>query len=132
MSEKQRPKIFTLGIIALLLGSELALAQTASEQLVRDQLAVVRPRLDRGETVTNRSRPELDPLGMRAGSFLIYPRLGLQETYNDNIFAVESDEQDDFITLVRPQLDVRSDWTNHAVDLRAGAIDFQKFNFLRA
>ena len=121
MSEKQRPKIFTLGIIALLLGSELALAQTASEQLVRDQLAIVRPRLDRGETVTNRSRPELDPLGMRAGSFLIYPRLGLQETYNDNIFAAESDEQDDFITLIRPQLDVRSDWTNHAVDLRAGA-----------
>ena len=84
MSEKQRPKIFTLGIIALLLGPELALAQTASEQLVRDQLAVVRPRLDRGETVTNRSRPELDPLGMHAGSFLIYPRLGLQEAYNDN------------------------------------------------
>jgi hypothetical protein len=121
MSEKQRPKVFTLGIIALLLGSGLALAQTASEQLVRDQLAVAHPRLDRGETVTNRQRPELDPLGMRAGSFLIYPRLGLQEAYNNNIFAAESDEQGDFITLVRPQLDVRSDWTNHAVDLHAGA-----------
>src|SRR2546430_17302073 len=117
----ERPKIFPPGIIAFLLGSELALAQAASEQLVRDQLAVARPRLDRGETVTSRPRPELDPLGMRAGSFLIYPRLGLQEVYNDNIFAAESNEQGDFITLVRPQLDVRSDWTNHAVDLHAGA-----------
>lgn len=122
MSEKQRKRIFTFGLVPLLLGYEVVLAQTATEQLVRDQRAVVRPRPDRGETVTNRPRPELDPLGVRAGSFLIYPRLRIQEAYDDNIFASDGDEKDDFITLVSPRLDVASDWNNHAFDLHADAM----------
>ncbi len=119
MSQIQRTRIFTFGVITLLLGYEVALAQTATEQLVRDQRAVVRPRPDRGETVTNRPRPELDPLGVRAGSFLVSPRLRVQEIYNDNIFATDTDKKDDFITLIRPQLDIASDWNNHAFDVRA-------------
>ncbi len=119
MLEKQRVRNFTVGLIPLLLGSEVVLAQTATEQLVRDQRAVVRSRPDRGETVTNRPRPELDRLGVRAASFLIYPRLGVQEVYDDNIFATDRDEKDDFITLVDPGLDIVSDWNKHAFDLHA-------------
>lgn len=66
MSQKQRIRILTFGVITLLLGYEVVLAQTATEQLVRDQRAVVRPRPDRGETVINRTRPEFDPLGVDA------------------------------------------------------------------
>ena len=58
---------------------------------------------------------------MHAGGLFIYPRLGLQEFYNDNIFATDSDEEDDFITLVSPRVNVRSDWTKHAFDLYAKA-----------
>ena len=58
---------------------------------------------------------------MHAGGLFIYPRLGLQEFYNDNIFATDSDEEDDFITLVSPRVDVTSDWTKHAFDLYAKA-----------
>jgi len=121
MSQKQRTRIFTFGVITLLLGYEVVLAQTATEQLVRDQRAVVRPRPDRGETVTNRPRPELDPLGARAGGFLIHPGLELREVYDTNIFASDNDEKGDFITLVRPLLDIVSDWNNHAFDLNANA-----------
>jgi len=123
MSEKQRASNFSLAIITLVLVGyyEVALAQTATEQLARDQRAAFRPRPERGETVTNRPRPELDRLGVRAGGLFIYPRLGLQEFYNDNIFATDSDEEDDFITLVSPRVDVASDWTQHAFDLYAKA-----------
>jgi len=123
MSDKQRASNFSLAIITLVLVGyyELALAQTATQQLARDQQAAFRPPPERGETVTNRPRPELDRLGVRAGGLFIYPSLGLQEFYNDNIFANDSNEEDDFITLVTPRVDVVSDWTRHAFDLYANA-----------
>ncbi|MGH8611158.1 MAG: outer membrane beta-barrel protein [Gammaproteobacteria bacterium] len=121
MSQKQRTKIFTFGVINVLLGYEGVLAQTATEQLVRDQRAVVRPRPDRGETVTNRPRPELDALGVRAASFFISPRLRVEESYDDNIFASDTDEKNDFVTLISPQLDIASDWNNHAFNVHANA-----------
>jgi hypothetical protein len=58
---------------------------------------------------------------VHAGGLFIYPRLGLQEYYNDNIFATDGNETDDFITLISPRVDVRSDWTKHAFDLYAKA-----------
>jgi hypothetical protein len=74
----------------------------------------------RGETVATRVRPELEPLGVRAGTFLIYPSFGLDGTYNDNVFATK-DEKDDFIMDLRPKMSVASDWANHALNLTAGA-----------
>ena len=43
--------------------------------------------LQRGQSVTERPRPELDPLGIHAGGFFIYPRAELDQVYNDNIYA---------------------------------------------
>ncbi|MGH8563202.1 MAG: outer membrane beta-barrel protein [Gammaproteobacteria bacterium] len=123
MSDKQRASNLSFAIMTLVSVGyyEVALAQPATVQLARDQRAAFRPPPERGETVTNRARPELDPLGVRAGGLFIYPRLGLQEFYNDNIFAIDSGEQDDFITLITPRVDVTSDWTKHAFDLYAKA-----------
>ncbi len=78
--------------------------------------------LQYGETVTSRQRPELDPLGIRAAGFLIYPSLAVSEQYNDNIRAdVDGEEVDDFITVIRPGVKVNSDWNNHALNFRADA-----------
>ncbi|MGH8521174.1 MAG: outer membrane beta-barrel protein, partial [Gammaproteobacteria bacterium] len=66
-------------------------------------------------------RPELDPLGIRAAGFLIYPSLAVSEQYNDNIFADDLVEVDDFITFIRPGVKVKSDWNNHALNFRADA-----------
>jgi len=74
-----------------------------------------------GETVTSRPRPELDPLGIRAAGFLIYPSLAVSEQYNDNIFADETGEVDAFITYITPGVRVNSDWSNHALNFRADA-----------
>ncbi|MBK8175538.1 MAG: outer membrane beta-barrel protein [Rhodospirillales bacterium] len=88
----------------------------------------------RGETVITRQRPELDPLGIRAGSFLIYPKLGVEETYNDNVFAVRHQTKDDFITDIKPEISAESNWSNHALNFGVGAdsgvyADFGDLNY---
>jgi hypothetical protein len=76
--------------------------------------------LERGQTVMQRARPEYDPLGVRAGSFFFYPRLELDQLYNDNIFASDGDKEGDFVTVISPSVDARSNWTSHALNAEAG------------
>lgn len=76
---------------------------------------------ERGETVTSRVRPELDPLGIRMGSFLFFPQLAVTAKYDDNLYSTETGEVDDTITIVNPEIQLRSDWNNHALNFVAGA-----------
>jgi hypothetical protein len=77
--------------------------------------------LERGQSVLDRPRPEYDPLGVHLGSFFLYPKLEVDELYNDNVFAAASRKKGDFVTVASPTLDLRSNWSSHALDLRAGA-----------
>lgn len=61
-----------------------------------------------------------DPLGIRAGAFLVYPQVGVDVTYNDNIYATRDDKEDDVIFRVRPQVTANSDWTRHSLNAGAG------------
>lgn len=80
-----------------------------------------------------------EPIGVRLGGFRLFPVLELVEQYNSNIFATDNGTQDDFITVVRPALDLRSDWNNHMLNLFAsgalgfyadhGREDFQDYRF---
>lgn len=67
----------------------------------------------RGDTVADRSRPELDPLGLRLGQFLLFPKLTVEEKYIDNIFFADTGKIDDFVTVVAPSFAFESDWNNH-------------------
>jgi len=73
----------------------------------------------RGQTVTERQRPDLDPLGMHAASFLVFPKFSLGESYNDNIFATTGNRKDDFITTLSPELRAQSDWNRHFLAFEA-------------
>lgn len=66
------------------------------------------------------------PMGVRAGSFLVIPKVELVETYNDNIYATENNTESDFITSVKPEVSVRSNWSRHALNAKAGA-EVRKF-----
>ncbi len=61
-----------------------------------------------------------DPLGIRAGSFLIFPSLRIQEVYDDNVFAEPNDTQDDFITVLRPEIRAESNFSRHRLGFTAG------------
>ena len=74
----------------------------------------------RGETVQSRPRPEFDPLGLRVGSFLLFPELAVRQEYDDNVFATDDEEEDDFITRLQPSVLLESDWNRHSLSLSAG------------
>ncbi|MGQ3026927.1 MAG: outer membrane beta-barrel protein [Ferrovibrionaceae bacterium] len=73
----------------------------------------------RGDTVLSRPRPDYDPVGIRLGSFFLYPDATLGETWNSNIYATPSGEKRDFITSVTPRLALKSNWNNHALNFAA-------------
>jgi len=74
-----------------------------------------------GKTVTDRARPEVDPLGVRAGEFFIFPRLEVDEGHNDNIFATSTGKQGAWVTTLMPSFDILSNFSQNALYLSGGA-----------
>lgn len=75
----------------------------------------------RGQGVADRARPDYDAMGVRTGSFLLYPSLTVGGSYNDNIYAAESNTESDFVTDVSGQLSLVSTWSRHELILNATA-----------
>ncbi len=85
------------------------------------QAANAQAPINRGknESVTERPRPEYDPLGIRLGSFELLPTLTLGAETNDNVFATQTAAQEDIIFTVSPAVSLASDWSRHALRLHA-------------
>ena len=66
-----------------------------------------------------------EPLGIRAGAFLIYPSLTAAGTYDDNIFATKNNTEDDFIFTLRPEVRAQSQWSRHSL----AATGYGEFGF---
>src|SRR5262249_37659413 len=69
-----------------------------------------------------RSAENYDAQGMPLGSFRLFPELELDEVYNDNIYATPNGvagKTSSFIQLIKPTLDLRSDWSNHMLNVFA-------------
>ncbi len=73
------------------------------------------------DSVTMRTRPDYDAVGIRAGSFVIKPRLTVSETYDDNIYATSAARKSDFITDLKPRLEARSQWNRHEMGVTVEA-----------
>jgi len=74
-----------------------------------------------GEGVLSRPHPDYDPLGVRAGSFIVFPRLDLAELYDSNVFSIPSGVKSDFYTDIAPDVVVNSDWNVHALNFDVGS-----------
>lgn len=85
-------------------------------------LAQTQAQPDDNVSVRERPRPEYDPLGLRFGSFTANAQLDLGATSTDNLFAQSSGaEQDDIVYTVSPNVQLKSDWSRHALEVQAGA-----------
>ena len=73
------------------------------------------------ETVTNRPRPALDPIGMRVGGLQLFPQVDFGGVYNDTVFAEEDDETSDLTYVIEPRAELRSDWSRHALNVGVDA-----------
>src|SRR5215475_3811003 len=74
-----------------------------------------------GETVTQRPRPEFQPVGLRVGDFFWFPRGELDESYNSNIFASPT-ATSDLITGLQPSFDLLSSFPRNALNLHGNAV----------
>ncbi len=68
-------------------------------------------------TDAERVHDSYQPRGVDLGSFLVLPRLEIDGQYNSNLFATERDERGDFLSVIRPELRLRSRFREHAINL---------------
>jgi len=77
--------------------------------------------IDDSVSVRDRPRSEYDPLGTRLGGFTLHASVGLNATYNTNVYAAETNEQEDLIFTLTPRAQLQSNWSRHALSFDAGA-----------
>ncbi len=95
--------------------------KTAMCSLVLASVLVAGPVLaeadTRGEGVMERARPDYDPIGVRMGSFLLFPSIEIGVGYDDNIGRADTNTTDSYGLTVSPELQLRSQWSRHELNL---------------
>jgi hypothetical protein len=84
----------------------------------QDDAALLRDGLftrDQNVAVTERPKPEYQPLPVRAGAFVFDPVLAAGLEYNDNIFATNINKVSDGIVHFQPGVTVQSDWSRNQI-----------------
>ena len=78
-----------------------------------------------GVTVASRARPEFDPPGVRAGSFLLHPSLEKGFGYDDNVLGSDVVRRGSAYIGTHPSLLVNSDWSRDSLAGYLGADDLR-------
>ncbi|MGV6800881.1 MAG: outer membrane beta-barrel protein [bacterium] len=115
----------------LLLGAATLAAFVAVDSAAAESLFL----RDRNTSVLQRERPEYDATGLRAGSFIVKPKVDLTIGYTDNVFALEQSvsplygDQSDTFFVLRPSVIAASDWNRHSLQFGAYAEGYQHSDF---
>lgn len=62
-----------------------------------------------------------EPLGLRLGAFTLFPTLRVSEIYETNVGLEANNETSDFVTLIQPDIALKSVWSVHSLELTTGA-----------
>lgn len=68
--------------------------------------------------------PDLDlseGRGLRAGAFLVFPSITLEQAIDSNVFLSALNRQSTYHAALEPRIFIRSDWNRHALRLDLGA-----------
>ncbi|MFA7430384.1 MAG: outer membrane beta-barrel protein [Rhodospirillaceae bacterium] len=114
---KTRPRSGFLPVASTALPLVLALAVSAPLA----SPAAAQEDIPRGATVLERQRPEVDPLGVQLGGFMVYPSATVEATHDDNVFATANNERSDIVTVLAPAVRADSTWSVHDLKFGAGA-----------
>jgi hypothetical protein len=68
-----------------------------------------------GSTVIDKG----NELGISVGAFTLFPSLDLNLGYDDNVFATSAPTTGSAVAVIRPTLELRSEWLNHSLRLLA-------------
>jgi hypothetical protein len=114
----------SVAVLPLMIGATAARGQ-ALQPLVTPALD---PEYNRGRnvSVTEETEPSLQQLGVRFGSVLAYPSLGITSGATDNVYVNNSFKRSDAFYVIQPAVRVTTDWAMHQLNLVASA-DVQRF-----
>ena len=87
------------------LNSSIGAAGTSNSLFVDGALA----------TVKERSRPDWDSLGIRAGAFILRPTASFETEVTDNATLSETNRKTDIVGILRAGFSADSDWSRHAL-----------------
>lgn len=73
------------------------------------------------ERVTDRDRTSYQPDGLRAGSYTVYPSLGVTAVFDDNIYATNKNRTSDVRFEIVPVVRAKSNLPRHILDFAVGA-----------
>lgn len=104
-----------LGVVC----SAQARAQNVGESLVAPDLPLQYDR-GRNESVLDRPRPEYEALGLRLGSFTLFPRLDSEVGFSDNVYAVKSPRTSDGYVAFAPRATLSNNDIRYSLDVSAG------------
>ena len=130
MTADKRILMAGVALIAAASVSNTAAAQSARGELASASRVESNFARDRNVSVTQRPRDGYQAVGGRVGAFTLYPKLSLTAEQNDNIYATDTNEVDDLVWKVEPELNIVSDWSRHSLNAFArGSIQrYQDFD----
>lgn len=82
----------------------------------------------RNVSVTERPRPEYDPLGVNLGGFKLFPKVETGVGYSDNVYLTNGNKEGDGFAVFNPSARLRSEWDRHQVQLQAAGAFRRFFN----
>jgi len=116
--------VLTLVLSGIVPGPQMSLAQAQDQSKDEDlgEIPADKPDVaDRQKIILFKKRTDKEESsGVKIGNFTLSPSVALVEYYDDNIYATESQEQDDFVTVIVPAAELQSNWKVHAVKASAG------------
>ena len=78
-----------------------------------------------GVTVASRERPDFDPPGVRADSFVLHPQWEQGLGYDNNVFGSETGQRGSWLIGSHPSLLAASDWSRGSLGGYLGADDLR-------
>lgn len=116
-----------LPVLAVLAGTvHRAAAQEAADETALGAVP------DRGATVMDRPRPEVDPAGVRFGGFRLHAAATTGVGFDDNLLGTRRGRISDGFAEFGARASLVSDWTTHELGVRAGVLNrtyFSESNF---
>jgi hypothetical protein len=101
--------------------ARLAMAMTLSALPVAAMAQQVVDTRMENDTAASRLRPEYDQQGVPAGTFLLFPTLTAEGSWNSNIYARSDVRDSDEVIAMRPVVNARSQWTRNQLNFLAQA-----------
>ena len=111
-----------VGWALLTCGGSVSLAQTETSSPAAQILLEQTPVIDLPDLPVSAPGPGIatSEIGIAVGAFTLYPYLELQTGYDSNVYATTEPTVGSPFALIKPVVELKSEWLNHSLRMVAG------------